>query len=195
MSQTKSILSAVLLCSAVFDAVLTDVQAAERPTLNYARDPGDPRPDILPIPFYYVHTEYRRAYNRPRDIGGWIAHKIEPTSQEAMVWCENVQAGNYDRKHMPPMCKTYYYPKPWEALLTGARPDFQRTNSPAQPARPQARPVDPGDMPAGGEAVEGEAVDENSKEMSDSESKRVPPVPVPAAASVRYLPPFSYSGR
>jgi len=183
MSQTKSILSAVLLCSAAFNAVLTDVHSAERPTLNYARDPRDPRPDILPIPFYYAHTEYRRAYNRPRDFAGWMAHKIEPTSQEAMVWSENVQAGNYDRKHMPPMCKTYYYPKPWEALLTGARPDFPRPTNPAQPARTQSQSSDV-------EAVEGEPVDGNPKEMSDSESNRIPPVPVPPAA-VRFLPSFN----
>jgi hypothetical protein len=41
-----------------------------------------------------------------------------------MVWCENVQAGNYDQKHMPPMYKRYFAPKPWEVLNTGPRPDF-----------------------------------------------------------------------
>ena len=57
--------------------------AAERPTFNKT---ADPRPDILPHPFYYAHTEYRRAYNRPRYWSGWIADKIAANSQEAMVW-------------------------------------------------------------------------------------------------------------
>lgn len=103
------------------------IQASERPTFNVTRDP---RPDILPHPFYYAHTEYRRAYNRPRFVPGWIAAQIEPTSQEAMVWYENLQRGRYDGKHCPPLYKTYYYPKPWEVLQTGPRPDYR----PADPA-------------------------------------------------------------
>jgi hypothetical protein len=116
-------------------AALNFGQATERPTLNYNRDPRDPRPDILPHPFYYAHTEYRRAYNRPRFIPGWIAAQIEPSSQEAMVWYENLQAGRYDEKHMPPVYKTYYYPKPWEVLQTGPRPDFPQSVTSPQAAR------------------------------------------------------------
>ncbi len=97
--------------------------SSERPTMNVTRDP---RPDILAHPFYYAHTEYRRAYNRPRFFAGWVAAQIEPTSQEAMVWYENLQAGRYDERNMPPMCKTYYYPKPWEVLQTGPRSDFSK---------------------------------------------------------------------
>lgn len=104
--------------------------ASERPTLNHT---ADPRPDILPRPFYYAHTEYRRAYNRPRYTTGWIADKIAPTSQEALVWQENVQAGRYNGKHCPPVYKTYYYPKPWEALQTGPRPDFAKLASQTPP--------------------------------------------------------------
>jgi hypothetical protein len=95
--------------------------AAERPTLVHT---NDPRPDILPRPFYENHTEYRARYNRPTFLGGWVAYNISRTSQEAMSWQENYCAGNYDQHHMPPMYKTYYYPKPWEVLQTGARPDF-----------------------------------------------------------------------
>jgi hypothetical protein len=95
--------------------------AAERPTLKKTRDP---RPDIIPHPIWDAHTEYRQAYNRPRFTTGWIAAQIAPSSLEAMVWYENLQCGRYDEKHMPPMCKTYYYPKPWEVLDTGPRPDF-----------------------------------------------------------------------
>lgn len=101
--------------------------AAERPTLKH--NTRDPRPDIIPHPLYDSHVEYRRAYNRPTYIGGWIAHKISATSQEAMVWSENLQAGNYAQKHMPPMYKRYYAPKPWEVLPTGPRPDYAKKKS------------------------------------------------------------------
>ena len=99
----------------------TLAQAAERPTLINTRDP---RPDILPRPFYDNHSEYRAQYNRPRFLTGWLAYEVSRTSQEAMVWKENYCAGNYDQHHMPPVYKTYYYPKPWEALDVGARPGF-----------------------------------------------------------------------
>jgi len=118
MSIFTRISSSLLL----FVVASTLSQAAERPTLNFHT--ADPRPDILPHPFYNAHTEYRRAYNRPRFLTGWLAAQIEPTSQEAMVWYENLQDGNYDRKHTPPVYKRYYYPKPWEVLQTGPRPDF-----------------------------------------------------------------------
>jgi hypothetical protein len=103
-------------------AIATLGQAGERPTLNFHT--ADPRPDILPHPIYNAYTPFRLRYNRPRFLTGWLAAQIEPTSQEAMVWAENLQVGNYDRKHTPPMYKRYYYPKPWEVLLTGPRPDF-----------------------------------------------------------------------
>ncbi len=109
--------SLALLCAGSLNLAI----AAERPTMNKTRDP---RPDILAHPLYYAHTEYRREYNRPRMVPGWIAAQIAPTSQEAMVWYENLQAGNYNGKDCPPVYKSYYYPKPWEVLLTGPRPDF-----------------------------------------------------------------------
>jgi hypothetical protein len=109
--------------------------SAERPTFNIT---NDPRPDILPHPFYYAHTEYRRAYNRPRFTIGWAASWAAPSSQEAMVWSENLAHGNYDQKHMPPMYKRYCAPKPWEVLLTGPRPDFQRADDQAPPAASSA---------------------------------------------------------
>ncbi len=101
----------------------------ERPTLN---DTCDPRPNILPDQLYNHHTPYRRIYNRPRDVFGYIAHVIEPTSQEAMTWWENKCAGRYDTKNAPPMCKKYWYPKPWEALNVEPRPDFARPTSQAK---------------------------------------------------------------
>lgn len=104
-------------------------QAAERPTLLHT---NDPRPDILPRPFYDNHTEYRARYNRPRFFTGFLAYEMSRTSQEAMVWKENYCAGNYDQHHMPPVYKTYYYPKPWEVLPTGARADFASTKTDLQ---------------------------------------------------------------
>lgn len=101
----------------------TLVAATERPTLLKT---CDPRPDILPRPFYDNHTEYRAQYNRPRKVTGWLAYNMSRTSQEAMVWRENYCAGNYDRHHMPPVYKRYNYPKPWEALNVAARPDFAK---------------------------------------------------------------------
>ena len=137
--------SAALPCAALGTALglTTSCWAAERPTLNRT---CDPRPDILPHPFYYATTEYRRAYNRPRYSTGWIADKIAPTSQEALVWRENLQEGRYDGKDCPPIYKTYYYPKPWEALQTGARPDTTKTKSSSSrqpPARAEAEQPKP----------------------------------------------------
>ncbi|GIW98221.1 MAG: hypothetical protein KatS3mg111_1554 [Pirellulaceae bacterium] len=94
---------------------LLSAMSAERPTLNHHT--RDPRPDILVHPLYDAHVEYRRRYNRPRFLGGWIAHKIAPSSQEAMVWDENMAAGRYRDPHAPPVYKLYMYPKPWEVLL------------------------------------------------------------------------------
>ncbi|MCA9194573.1 MAG: hypothetical protein KDB03_22535 [Planctomycetales bacterium] len=113
---------------------VSDLSAGERPTLNVTRDP---RPDILPHPIYDSYVEYRRAYNRPRFWSGWIAYKIEPTSQEAMVWCENYREGRYEKKHMPPVYKRYFAPKPWEVLPIGPRPDF-----PAEDNLPELQAAD-----------------------------------------------------
>ena len=98
----------------------------ERPTHN---ETCDPRPNILRDELYNHHVPYRRTYNRPRNSVGYLVHIIEPTSQEAMVWWENMCAGNYKTKNAPPMCKRYWYPKPWEAMDTGPRLDFAKPAS------------------------------------------------------------------
>lgn len=113
-----------MLCVCVFAASST--MAAERITFKKT---CDPRPDILPHPIYDAHTEYRRAHNRPRYLTGWLASKIAPSSQEAMVWHENVCKGRYETHHAPPVYKRYFYPKPWEVLATGARPDTRNVPS------------------------------------------------------------------
>lgn len=105
---------------------------AERPTMHVT---CDPRPDILVHPIWDAHTEYRRQYNRPRFLTGWISSHIAPSSQEAMVWCENLHRGKYDARNLPPLCKRYYAPKPWEVLQTGGRPDTVKAESVVEPAR------------------------------------------------------------
>ena len=86
-------------------------------------DPAKQREDILPYPIIKAWPEYRYTYNRPRYLSGHIASVIEPTSQEAMAWKSSVNAGHY-RNHAGRCVPLYYYPKPWEALNTMARPDF-----------------------------------------------------------------------
>lgn len=85
-------------------------------------DPADPRPDFLPHTLYYAHDSYRKTYNRPRFIPGYLGSKFEPSSQEAMSWKDSYCGGWYGTH-----CKTpvphYYYPKPWEALNVGPRRD------------------------------------------------------------------------
>jgi hypothetical protein len=85
-------------------------------------NPADPRPDILPRNFINAWVPYRKEYNRPTYLGGRIAATIEPTSQEAMSWCEHNSNGDYQCKR--PGCILHYnYPKPWEVLATEARPN------------------------------------------------------------------------
>ena len=125
--------------------------AGERPTCN--KDTCDPRPDILPYSLTSWHQDYRQIYNRPRYWSGRIAACIEPTSQEAMTWCEANQAGLYNGpqhgRENPPVYKRYCYPKPWEILQTGPRPDFPKakgayalgqSNSTAEPTSKTQEP-------------------------------------------------------
>lgn len=81
----------------------------------------DQRADLWGWPLYNSWVPYRKEMNRPRFVGGYIASKIEPTSQEAMSWREHHAEGSY-REHRPGYVKTYYYPKPWEMLPIDPRP-------------------------------------------------------------------------
>ena len=85
-------------------------------------NPSNPRPDFLPHTYYNNRVSYRAEYNRPHPIGGHIAAIIEPTSQEAMAWRIHEANGDYRCKR-PGYVPLYYYPKPWEALPTLARPN------------------------------------------------------------------------
>lgn len=99
-------------------------------------DPAKQREDILPYPIIKAWPEYRYTYNRPRYVSGHIAHVIEPTSQEAMAWKSSVNAGHY-RNHAGRCVPLYYYPKPWEALNTMARPDFVKQDDMGKIPAPQ----------------------------------------------------------
>lgn len=90
---------------------------------NY--DPADQRPDLLPHPLYNNWVPYRSIYHRPRFVGGYLAYKMEPTSQEAMSWRDNYCAGVYPTK-CPTAIPKYFYPKPWEALDVGPRKNFPK---------------------------------------------------------------------
>lgn len=93
-------------------------------------DPALQRPDLFPRVTHNQIPEHRAVYNRPRFVPGYIAYKIEPSSQEAMAWQTNYCNGNY-ANHAGPYVPHYYYLKPWEALNTRARPDLPKT--PVQP--------------------------------------------------------------
>jgi hypothetical protein len=99
-------------------------------SLASARHPdasGDPRPDLLPHPLYNMWSPYRADFNRPRYVGGYLAYKLSRTSQEAMSWKENHDAGRYGT-HCPTPVKLYYYPKPWEVLPVGSRHNHANVN-------------------------------------------------------------------
>ena len=85
-------------------------------------DPALQRPDFFSHHIWKSWPEYRAVYNRPRYVGGHLAAIIEPSSQEAMSWRENVCNGNYENCRGP-YVPHYNYLKPWEGLNTKARSD------------------------------------------------------------------------
>lgn len=93
------------------------------PPVNYRFEPIPPLGNNLP-------WSYRARYNRPTYIGGKIAYYLEPTSQEAMSWHENVHRGAY-RNHAGRIEPMYFYPKPWEVLGEGPRTPLK----PIEPVR------------------------------------------------------------
>ena len=80
---------------------------------------------------------YRRRYNRPSKIGGWLAYWTAPSSQEAMAWHNATHRGNYKKK-MPRTEMQYFYPKPWEALQIGPR--VSKQNPDAEPMQTETTP-------------------------------------------------------
>ena len=86
-----------------------------------------PRVDVIGPVGNRLPPEHRRVYNRPTYVGGKIAYWIAPSSQEAMAWHRAEHAGLYNGKrngrYCPRMEQHFFYPKPWEAIRIGARPD------------------------------------------------------------------------
>jgi len=113
---------AVLSVSAMTVAWCTTCFGGDHLSGTYL-DPALQREDIFSHHIWRSTPEYRQVYNRPRYVSGYIAYKIEPSSQEAMAWKTNYCNGNY-ANHRGPSVPYYYYPKPWEVLNTRARPDF-----------------------------------------------------------------------
>ena len=79
-----------------------------------------PRINLIPPLGNNLPMSYRRRFNRPTKIGGWIAYKIAPSSQEAMAWHDATHARAY-KDHRPRLEKHFFYPKPWEGLKIGPR--------------------------------------------------------------------------
>jgi len=112
---------------------------------------GTPRIDPIPPLGTHLPDSYRRRYNRPSYVGGKIAAKIAPSSQEAMAFHRAESLGLYDNngikglangKHCPPQRveQHYFYPKPWEALAVGPRPD--RTEKETNTTLPESIQLD-----------------------------------------------------
>lgn len=115
------------------------VASAHHP--NREAQPVRPRVDIIGPLGNNLPPSYRRAYNRPRYLGGKIAYWIAPSSQEAMAWHNAVHRGYY-RNHRPRMETHYFYPKPWEALKVGPRtPTGPRRNGESGDASPEDVPT------------------------------------------------------
>lgn len=111
----------ILLASAIVMGIstpgLADHPTFPVPPVNYRFEPIPPLGNNLPRP-------YRERMNRPRYFTGWLSYVIEPTSQEAMSWHENVHRGSY-KNHAGRCEPMYFYPKPWEVLTIGPRTPSQ----------------------------------------------------------------------
>lgn len=102
---------------------------------------GSPRIDPIGPVGNRLPESYRRQYNRPTYVGGKIAAKIAPSSQEAMSFHRSESLGLYDRtgikgwlngKNCPPQRveQHYFYPKPWEVLAVGPRREMKSDDRP-----------------------------------------------------------------
>lgn len=116
------VISGLVLGAALLGGTTSSAVAGDFLSGTYL-DPAMQRKDIFAHRVWNAWPEYRAVYNRPRYVGGHIAHVVEPTSQEAMAWKINKENGNY-ANHRGRYVPLYYYPKPWEVLNTRARPDF-----------------------------------------------------------------------
>jgi hypothetical protein len=97
-----------------------------------------PRIDVIPPLGYHLPMEYRRRFNRPTKVGGWIAYHIEPTSQEAMAWHDATHQRAYS-DHRGRLEKHFFYPKPWEGLQLGPREESSQSDREKAEARAATR--------------------------------------------------------
>lgn len=175
--------------------------------------PVHPRIDVIPPLGNSLPMSYRRKYNRPSKWMGKIAYHIAPSSQEAMAWHRATHRGYY-KNHSPRMVTHYFYPKPWEALRIGARPDTTSENASSMPTVPspygnapgsdvseemvpapagvtESTPAPLSDMPldngATGELIEPSDALESPSDSSPSDL--TPPIPAPAAETPTLDPP------
>lgn len=111
---------------------------------------GSRRIDVIGPIGNRLPPSYRRKYNRPTYLGGKIAAKIEPSSQEAMAFHRAEELGLYDNngikgalscQHCPPQRveQHYFYPKPWEVLAVGPRRNVRAEAEPKRDSSPSSR--------------------------------------------------------
>lgn len=177
---TKHRFASILKFAAVLGlSSLTSVCHAGEPHQWFAGtylDPAIQRPDLFPHTITRSIPEHRQVYNRPRNLTGWIAYKIEPSSQEAMAWQTNHCNGNYQNNagaYVPMYC----YPKPWESLNTRGRPGWnpqgQSTGSRAEVI--DGTPFEPGALEAAGPV---ESIPSKKLKAVPEQNKNVPSNPI-----------------
>jgi len=81
-----------------------------------------PRIDLIGPLGTWLPPSYRRRYNRPSNVAGKISYYIAPSSLEAMSWHAATHRNAY-KDHKPRTVMHYFYPKPWQALQIGPRPN------------------------------------------------------------------------
>ena len=82
-----------------------------------------PRYDLIGPLGTWLPPSYRRQFNRPRNVSGKISYYIAPSSLEAMSWHAATHRNAY-KDHKPRTVMHYFYPKPWQAMQTGPRPNI-----------------------------------------------------------------------
>ena len=163
--------------------------------------PVRPRIDVIGPIGSNLPLSYRRRFNRPTNLGGWLAYKFVPTSQEAITWHKASHRGNY-KNNSPRTEMQYFYPKPWEVLKMGPRPQTvgetdTRETAPSTygqqptPVQPELTPVpSTEDEPAGSEQVPpAPNVDPEENQTTESPSD----LPAPTDANVDVVPGISRS--
>ena len=106
------------LLSILFAATSFSAASAHHP--DRENQPVRQRIDVIGPVGNRLPPSYRRRFNRPTNLGGKIAYKIAPTSQEAMAWHAATHRGDY-QCNAGRSVETFFYPKPYEVLTIGTR--------------------------------------------------------------------------